>query len=119
MYEVLLTLYIRGRDEEGFYRLWETYHPVVHFSSAFRLLSQLRWLVIKGEYKDAEQLLQEYCAAEKWQRGFSQHRATVLLDIIRVKLHSSTADVAGTYSTFQMRQLERLTHQKRQPAASH
>ncbi|MCH4188010.1 MAG: hypothetical protein LKF74_00990 [Megasphaera sp.] len=119
MYTALLTLYIRGRQETEFYRLWETYHPLVHFSGAFRLLSQIRWLILKEDYSEAERVLDTYCRAGKWQRGLSEHKAAVLMDIIRTKLQGSTGAVIGTYSTFQMKQLERITRKSRKGPASH
>jgi tetratricopeptide (TPR) repeat protein len=108
MYTSLLTLYIRGRNEQEFYRFWETYHPLVRFSEAFRLLSQIRWLILKENYSEAEQVLESYCHAGKWRKGLSERKATILMDIIYAKVKGSTAGAAGAYSSFQMKQLERL-----------
>lgn len=119
MYTALLTLYIRGRQETEFYRMWELYHPVVHFPEAFRLVSQIRWLIWKEKYSEAKELLDGYCRSGKWQRGLSKQKAAVLMDIICTKLHDSTDSVVGSYSTFQMKQLERIIQTNCSASASH
>ena len=108
MYTALLTLYIRGREENKFYAAWEKYNPVIHFSEGFRILSQIRWLIIKKDYSEAEKVLTIYINCGKWQPGLSRNKAIVLLDIISAASTGKTNTLTGTYTSFQLKQLQHL-----------
>ena len=113
MYTALLTLYLRNRKETDFYAAWKRYHSFVTIPESFKTLSQIRWLIIKGAFAEAQVKLREY--GRLAERKTQQKQVTALLDIIEVICSGNTKNLRGIYRPFHLRQLEkvrRLTEKK-------
>ena len=106
-YEALLTAFIWGREEERFYTAWDEYSQVVRLPEGFRLLCQVRWLILKDDYEQAGRLLDGYIQAGEFVQGLSAYKAGLLRDIVRAA-REGTAHLEGAYRPYHMKQLGRL-----------
>ncbi len=105
-YTALLTLYLRTRRENDFYNTWKRYHPIVHISPTFQTLSEIRWLIIKGDYMRAKKAVNSWIDNSRKRR--IERRFYVLEDILHVLCGGSTEELCGKYKPFHLHKLNSI-----------
>ncbi|MCI1822077.1 MAG: hypothetical protein LKI76_03730 [Megasphaera sp.] len=108
MYMGLFKLYLRNRQEEAFYKSWNTYYYIIDFDDSYRFLFQARWLILKKEYREAKKLLEQCSEMIKGKNNNVNRKIDQLLDIVHILIEKNSCNIEEKYKPYQRKYLNEL-----------
>jgi len=108
MYFGLFKLYLRSHQEDAFCKSWDKYYYITNFEDSYRFLFQARWLILKKEYGEAKNVLEQCSEMIKEKNNNVSRKINQLLDIVYIMIEKNSCNIEEKYKPYQRKYFNEL-----------